>query len=136
MDVPDIVVEWTLGVVSTLGLSGFVFLKSKASKNAEDISALRTHIHTECSLMDQKILDAIEKLGENVPPMSHCNAKQELWQLRFDSWMEQHKGQHEHIKEGLEAALGEINKKLDVVFVKMDDFQECLNNIQAKKECK
>ena len=135
MEIPEVIVEFGLGVVSLVGGGGFVFLKNKSSKNADDIADLKDKIVTECDEMDQKILDAIEHLGEKVTPIQHCNAKQELWQERFDMWMSQNTQQHDHIGDSVGAALGGIEKQLEVVFDKMDSVQECLNKIQANKEC-
>ena len=117
MDVPDLVVEWALGIVTSAGMGSFFFLKSKSSKNTASIVALKEQ-------MDQKIVDAIEKLGENVTPLSLCNAKQELWQTRFDMWMTQNKEQHDHIDSGVAAALENIEKQLVFVFEKLDSLSK------------
>lgn len=135
MVIPDVVVEWVLGLASATGIGGFLFLKSKSNKNAEDILKLKEKMNDECDLMDQKILDAIKEIGEKVTPITHCDAKQVLWQERFDMWMTQNKEQHDHIGEHVGVALVGIEKQLVVVFDKIDSMQECLNKIQANKEC-
>lgn len=135
MDIPDVIVEWALGIASATGVGGFLFLKSKANKNADEIFKLKDHVNSECSLMDQKILGAIEKLGEKVTPLRHCEAKQELWQTRFDSLMVQNKEQHDHIGDSVNMALAGLGEKFEVVFDKMDSMQEYLNKIQAKDRC-
>jgi len=135
VDIPEVVVEWTLGVVSALGGGGFLFLKNKANRNADDISKLKDKMVSECDIMDQKILNAIEKLGEKVTPLKHCESKQELWQERFDMWMSQNKEQHDHIDDNVSNALEGIEKQLEIVFDKIDSMQECLTKIQINKEC-
>lgn len=120
MNVPDFVIESVLGVASVIGVAGFGFLKNRTDKNERAITDLSKEMSSECDDMDKKILDAIEKLGNEVVLRSHCSGKQDLWQERFDSWMRENKVQHDHIGDRVSDALENIDKQLETLFKKID----------------
>lgn len=135
MNIPDIVVEWGLGVVSAVGGAGFWFLKSKSGENAKAISNLEDKLDADCSIMDKKILDAIEKMGEKMIPKTHCDSRQELYQVNFEHLMESNRSQHEDIKHGVARDSASTGKQFEILFEKMEDIKECLTQIQLNKEC-
>lgn len=135
MIVPEIVVELIGLTAIAAGGFGFKFLHNATKKNAADIATTKEAIFARMDERNKDILQAVKSMETKLTPMTHCDAKQELWQERFSALMEKNSSEHIHLGGSLDTSLIGVDRQLEVLFKEMEKISNCIDKIQKMKEC-
>lgn len=124
MEVPVVVINAVLfGVFALVGIIFRFAIMGRIDKVESGLSArmasVETNVQNYFSTLNETIRlqslkgDAgIEKIVSGFTPRSHCDAKQELWQLKFDSIQAESKKEHAVIEKTLAGLIDAISERL------------------------
>jgi len=142
VDVLERVTIGCIGVVAGIGTWALRFLRKEDDKTmaaidklSEELAARQTAVvaeftehrkgvHARINKQEVTFAEALDKVLEKTAPMAHCDAKQELWQERFESMLDVNSEQH--------AAIGTTMVQLTS---ELKELQRCVTLLGIGKEC-
>lgn len=115
MVIPDLVVQ--LMGLSVIGVGGwsFRYLIGRIGEVEDKTSSCQRDINEKYDRREKDSRDRFDLLITKLTPQSHCDAKQELWNTRFDNIMEQSKKDHDRLELTIEHLAEQISELSDCV---------------------
>ena len=112
-----------------------VEFNDKLDKFDASFSKHKDRVYERIDKQEAKVLEAISELAKDLTPMSHCEAKQTLWEERLLSQREADTKDHENIRETIRLGNESLTLAVRQMSDEMNQVRSCLQKLQQKKEC-
>lgn len=126
MEVPIELIVLVPVAIGVLAVRAVGFFMSKLNKHISDYQEWQVSIYEKFGKQEDKLIAAIEKLGEKAVPMTHCEARQREWELRFESFITVTEQQQQSIVTTLTQLISEMREMRKCInLIQSDDNEKC-----------
>lgn len=149
MNIPDTIVSWGLGIISTMGMGGFLFLKNKSDKNEKAVVELSKEVNKKFTdqsntfeeslkLRNKELLDVLKEMEDKLTPKAHCDAKQTEWGLVFKHQNEINSSEHQQLIMNINKLVANQKNTEEAqltMVASLAQISSCLYDLQKGIEC-